>query len=78
MDKFRQIVEPVNEDNDIDGVVVGYRLHPNNVACLTVPEEGEVSKHFDADVFPKGVRGEKGADAGHSQAGLLKMVTRRE
>jgi hypothetical protein len=33
INKFRSIVRPINQDNDLDGVVVGYRLFPNNVAC---------------------------------------------
>jgi atrial natriuretic peptide receptor A len=32
--KFREIVQPVNEENDLDGIVFAYRLAPKNVFCL--------------------------------------------
>ena len=32
--KFREIVQPVNEENDLDGLVFAYRLAPRNVFCL--------------------------------------------
>lgn len=32
--KFREIVQPVNEENDLDGLVFAYRLAPKNVFCL--------------------------------------------
>jgi hypothetical protein len=35
--KFRSLVEPINSDNNLDGIVMSYRLFPNNVACLNEP-----------------------------------------
>ena len=32
--RWREIVEPVNQENDLDGVVFGYKLAPMNVFCL--------------------------------------------
>lgn len=32
--KWREIVQPVNKENDLDGVVFAYRLAPSNVFCL--------------------------------------------
>lgn len=32
--KWRDIVRPVNEENDLDGAVFAYRLAPKNVFCL--------------------------------------------
>jgi hypothetical protein len=37
--KWKDIVQPINTDNDLDGIVQGYRLFPANVACLTEPHE---------------------------------------
>lgn len=78
--KWRDIVQPVNEENDLDGVVVGYRLFPNNVACLTEPHEQESTKHFDANDFPQGEAllasdNVFGLDTGHSGFPLWKMIT---
>jgi hypothetical protein len=77
--KFRSIVEPINADNDLDGLVVGYRLFPNNVACLNEPS-GESTKHFKADAMPQGeMNGSAdmtwGFDAGHSDNPFWQMVT---
>lgn len=33
-EKWREIVQPVNDDNDLNGAVFGYRLAPKNVFCL--------------------------------------------
>ena len=52
-EKFRSIVEPVNSDNNLDGIVVSYRLWPNNVACLSEPN-GVSTRHFNVDDFPQG------------------------
>ncbi|KAL7544496.1 hypothetical protein ACHAWF_007875, partial [Thalassiosira exigua] len=80
IDKFRKIVEPINEENDLDGVVVGYRLFPANVACLTEPHAQESTDHFDPDAFPQGealLASDQvfGLDTGHSAFPLWKMIT---
>lgn len=77
--KFRSIVEPVNAENDLNGIVVSYRLFPNNVACLNEPS-GESTKHFKLEDFPQGDQQESadmtlGVDAGHSENPFWKMVT---
>ena len=51
--KFRSIVEPINSDNDLDGIVVSYRLFPNSVACLNEPS-GVSTEHFKVEDFPHG------------------------
>jgi len=49
--KFRQIVQPVNRENDLDGVVFGYRLALSNVFCLYERSNMETpDKHFGFDV----------------------------
>jgi len=79
--KWRSIVEPINADNDLDGIVVGYRLFPNNVACLTEPHMQESTEHFKAEDFPQGedtlLASENvfGLDTGHSAFPLWKMIT---
>jgi hypothetical protein len=52
--KWRDIVIPVNSENDLDGIVVGYRLFPNNVACLTEPYAQESNPYFNAFDMPQG------------------------
>lgn len=78
-DKFRSIVEPINADSNLDGVVVSYRLFPNNVACLNEPS-GESTEHFKLEDFPQG--DEKGSadttfgfDAGNSDNPFWNMAT---
>ena len=78
--KFRSIVEPINAENDLDGVVVGYRLFPSNVACLTEPHDQETTEHFDASAFPQGEallasNQVFGLDTGHTEFPLWKMIT---
>lgn len=78
-EKFRSIVEPINAENNLDGVVVSYRLFPNNVACLNEPS-GESTKHFKLEDFPQGDENGSadmtwGLDAGHSENPFWKMVT---
>ena len=49
--KFRQIVQPINKENNLDGAVFAYRLAPANVFCLY--ERGNMDspdKHFGFDV----------------------------
>ena len=62
IDNWNSIVEPANSDNNLDGVVVGYRLAPNNVACVTEPNP-----------FPASDK--SGFDAGHSDNPFWKTVT---
>jgi hypothetical protein len=81
--RWRDIVVPVNSENDLDGIVVGYRLFPANVACLTEPHGMESSVHFDADSFPQGdsmVASDTvfGQDVGHAAFPFWKMVTTGE
>lgn len=78
--KFRDIVVPANADNDLDGVIVGYRLFPNNVACLTEPHRQESTKHFNAEDFPQGEAllasdNVFGLDTGQTSFPLWKMIT---
>ncbi|KAL9189326.1 hypothetical protein ACHAXT_011816, partial [Thalassiosira profunda] len=80
VDKWRSIVQPINEENDLDGVVVGYRLFPANVACLTEPHEEESSEGFNAEDFPQGEallasNQVFGLDTGHSAFPLWEMIT---
>eukprot|EP00984_Skeletonema_dohrnii_P009306 scaffold3549_cov110-Skeletonema_dohrnii-CCMP3373.AAC.8 len=80
INKFRSIVRPINQDNDLDGIVVGYRLFPNNVACLTEPHAQESSDGFNADDFPQGEAllssdNAFGLDTGSSAFPLWKMIT---
>ena len=62
IDSWNSIVQPTQAENDLDGVVVGYRLAPNNVACVTEPNP-----------FPD--KDMSGFDAGHSDNPFWKMVT---
>jgi len=78
--KWRDIVQPINADNNLDGVVVGYRLFPNNVACLTEPHGQESTEHFRAEDFVQGgalLANDNvfGLDTGHSAFPLWKMIT---
>ena len=52
-EKFRSIVELINADNNLDGIVVSYCLFPNSVACLNEPS-GKSTKHFKLEDFPQG------------------------
>lgn len=79
-EKFQSIVEPINAENNLDGIVVSYRLFPNNVACLNEPS-GESTKHFKLEDFPQGDENGSadmtwGLDAGHSENPFWKMVTK--
>jgi hypothetical protein len=81
--KWRDIVFPVNSENDLDGVVVGYRLFPANVACLTEPHRQESTQHFDAEAFPQGdalLASDNvfGLDAGQTAFPLWQMITTGE
>jgi hypothetical protein len=82
--KWRDIVFPVNSENDLDGVVVGYRLFPANVACLTEPHQQESTQHFDAEAFPQGEDNllasdnVLGLDAGQTDFPLWQMITTGE
>ena len=84
VDRWRQIVYPVNTENDLDGIVVGYRLFPANVACLTEPHRQESTRHFDAYDFPQGEDNllasdnAWGLDAGHTAFPLWEMITTGE
>jgi len=81
--KWKDIVQPINTDNDLDGIVQGYRLFPANVACLTEPHE-EVGVPADtAGKFDGMFEGEAllasdnvaGLDTGHTAFPLWKMIT---
>ena len=81
---WRDIVFPVNSQNDLDGIVVGYRLFPANVACLTEPHKQESTVHFDAYAFPQGEDNllasdnVLGLDVGQTALPLWKMITTGE
>lgn len=77
-EQFRSIVEPINADNNLDGIVVSYRLFPNNVACLNEPW-GESTKHFKLEDFPQGeengsAESTLGLDAANSDNPFWNMV----
>lgn len=79
-EKFRSIVEPINAENNLNGVVVSYRLFPNNVACLNEPS-GESTEHFKKEDFPQGeergsAKSTLGFDAGNSDNPFWNMVTK--
>jgi hypothetical protein len=83
INKWRDIVIPVNSENDLDGVVVGYRLFPNNVACLTEPYAQESSPHFNAFDMPQGddpLSSDVASGYDHGQADnmMSKMITKGE
>mmetsp|Transcript_3823 Transcript_3823/g.8537 ORF Transcript_3823/g.8537 Transcript_3823/m.8537 type:complete len:1220 (+) Transcript_3823:92-3751(+) len=62
-EKWRDIVKPINDDNDLEGVVFGYRLAPKNVFCLFERPPPMGDKNF-------------GLDAGSSsQNGFWKSIT---
>ena len=79
IDRWRDIVVPVNSENDLDGIVVGYRLFPNNVECLTEPNSRESTPHFDAFDMPQdspfSSDAKLGYDHGHADNMFSKMVT---
>jgi hypothetical protein len=78
-EKFRSIVELINADNNLDGIVVSYRLFPNSVACLNEPS-GKSTKHFKLEDFPQGeekgsAESTLGLDVVHSNNPFWNMVT---
>lgn len=83
INKWRDIVIPVNSENDLDGVVVGYRLFPNNVACLTEPYAQESNPYFNAFDMPQGddpLSSDVASGYDHGQADnmMSKMITKGE
>lgn len=80
---WKDIVEPINTDNDLDGIVQGYRLFPANVACLTTPHEDVGIPADTEDKFDGMFDGEAllasdnvvGLDTGHTDFPLWKMIT---
>jgi hypothetical protein len=83
VNRWRDIVVPVNSENDLDGIVVGYRLFPNNVACLTEPNGKESTSHFDAFDMPQGdspIASDVifGYDHGNSDNMMSRMITTGE
>eukprot|EP00804_Cyclotella_cryptica_P029732 CCRYP_015206-RA/>CCRYP_015206-RA protein AED:0.12 eAED:0.12 QI:301/0.92/0.93/1/0.85/0.8/15/353/1031 len=75
--KFRSLVEPMNADNDLDDIVVSYRLFPNNVACLNEPSR--VFTHFNVENSPQvegqwGAESSLGFDAAHSANPFWNMI----
>lgn len=81
--KWKDIVQPINSDNDLDGIVQGYRLFPGNVACLTEPHEQVNVPSDTPDKFDGMFEGEAllatdnvmGLDTGHTAFPLWKMIT---
>jgi len=81
--KWKDIVQPINADNDLDGIVQGYRLFPGNVACLTEPHEQVNVPSDTPDKFDGMFEGEAllasdnvmGLDTGHTAFPLWKMIT---
>lgn len=49
LEKWKSIVEPFNNDNNIGGLIVGYRLHPANITCLVQPSIEESAVRSNAD-----------------------------
>jgi atrial natriuretic peptide receptor A len=48
--KFREIVQPINEENDLDGIIFAYRLAPRNVFCLFErPDMSSMDPNFGMD-----------------------------
>jgi hypothetical protein len=73
----------VNSENDLDGIVVGYRLFPNNVACLTEPYAQESNPYFNAFDMPQGddpLSSDVASGYDHGQADnmMSKMITKGE
>lgn len=72
LEKWKSIVEPLNNNNNIGGRIVGYRLYPANITCLVPIEESPASAVYNSK-HHVGSRTHNAQDQGQRQVsvGLL-------